>query len=371
MNDLKLTVVVSVYGVEDYLRECLDSIRSQPYNNLEIILVDDGSKGNEPLICDEYAFKDYRVKVIHKENAGIVAARKTGVNASSSRFITFVDGDDFLDKDFYKQVMRHVTEHLPDMVAVSCTHYYNNETKNEVRQGVENGVYDNMELVGLFHNMNCVNGKYYDYGIFPSACLKVYRSDLIKEIIKDVPEDIKVGEDAAITFPYILKSSKVVVDNDIKGYYYRLLQDSMVRSSDKAYFARSSLLYIHLKKHYSIYQDPIIDSQLELYRAFLLNIGLDDLKTRMKYLDTRRIARSLVLVASGGAEIFRDTEQLSMLGIPEELYNEIYLVCNNKARRLELLWKRRLVLSYLLTMARRTYQKALKACFPRHTRTGN
>ena len=92
-----ISVIVPVYNAEKYLRECLDSIVNQTYHNIEIILVDDGSTDASGAICDEYADKDIRIKVIHSANKGVTAARINAFETSSGDYITFVDADDFLD----------------------------------------------------------------------------------------------------------------------------------------------------------------------------------------------------------------------------------------------------------------------------------
>ena len=101
MSD-KISVIVPVYNVENYLRRCVDSIINQTYKNLEIILVDDGSPDNCPVICDEYAQKDSRIKVIHKENGGLSSARNCGMDMATGEYIGFVDGDDWIESDMYK-----------------------------------------------------------------------------------------------------------------------------------------------------------------------------------------------------------------------------------------------------------------------------
>lgn len=100
-NDL-ISVIVPVYNVEKYLRKCIESIINQTYKNLEIILVDDGSTDASGKICDEYACIDNRIKVLHKENGGISSARNAGLNVSSGAFITFIDSDDYIEKDAYE-----------------------------------------------------------------------------------------------------------------------------------------------------------------------------------------------------------------------------------------------------------------------------
>ena len=105
MKDL-ISVIVPVYNVEKYLNKCLDSIISQTYTNLEIILIDDGSTDNCGKICDEYASKDKRIKVIHKENAGVSSARNYGIQCATGDWIMFVDSDDWIEFDAINSIRR-------------------------------------------------------------------------------------------------------------------------------------------------------------------------------------------------------------------------------------------------------------------------
>lgn len=101
MNDKKISIIVPVYNVEDFVGKCIESILNQSYKNLEIILVDDGSTDNSGKICDEYATRDSRIKVIHKENGGPSAARNMGLDVASGEYISFVDSDDFIHPQMY------------------------------------------------------------------------------------------------------------------------------------------------------------------------------------------------------------------------------------------------------------------------------
>ena len=98
-----ISVIIPVYNVEKYLRRCLDSVIAQTYQNLEIICVDDGSIDDSGKICDQYAVRDARIKVIHQENQGLSAARNRGLDAAEGEYIAFVDSDDYILEDMYKR----------------------------------------------------------------------------------------------------------------------------------------------------------------------------------------------------------------------------------------------------------------------------
>ena len=117
----KISVVVPVYNVEKYLRKCIDSIINQTYKNLEIILVDDGSPDKCGEICDEYAKKDNRVKVIHKKNAGVSSARNDGIDNATGEYIIFVDSDDWLEDNAIEIMVDKLNEY--DYDCVFCNFY--------------------------------------------------------------------------------------------------------------------------------------------------------------------------------------------------------------------------------------------------------
>lgn len=136
MSDL-VSVIVPVYNVEKYLARCLDSIINQTYTNLEIILVDDGSKDSSGQICDEYAAKDQRIKVIHKQNGGLSSARNAGLDIASGSYIEFVDSDDWIDKDTVKENLELIINENSNVVffnhyQVFDDHIYECELLKEV-----------------------------------------------------------------------------------------------------------------------------------------------------------------------------------------------------------------------------------------------
>ena len=133
-----ISVIVPVYNVEKYLNRCVDSIINQTYSNLEIILVDDGSKDLSPKICDELAKKDNRIKVIHKENGGVSQARNCGISVANGDFIAFVDSDDWLELDMYEKLIQKQEENNYDVVLCGFNLAYDNEKFNVEEKSLNN-----------------------------------------------------------------------------------------------------------------------------------------------------------------------------------------------------------------------------------------
>lgn len=118
MNEL-ISIIVPVYKAELYLKKCLDSILAQTHENLEVILVDDGSPDRSGELCDGYAHRDSRVRVIHRENGGVSEARNTGLAVATGEYIGFVDSDDWIEPNMYEEMLRAVLEYQADM-AICC-----------------------------------------------------------------------------------------------------------------------------------------------------------------------------------------------------------------------------------------------------------
>lgn len=122
------SVIVPVYNVEKYLKECVDSILSQTFKDFELILVNDGSKDSSPAICDEYAKKDSRVKVIHKENGGQSTARNMGVEKASGEFAVFLDSDDLIADEHFFEDVKQTADEETDIVLFRYCKYYGDRT---------------------------------------------------------------------------------------------------------------------------------------------------------------------------------------------------------------------------------------------------
>lgn len=119
MEDKLISIIIPVYNVERYLRECIDSIIAQTYKNLEIILVDDGSSDKSGEICDEYSKKDSRIKVIYKKNGGLSDARNVALDIAKGDYIGFIDSDDYIEKDMFQILYNLAEEYNAEISSIS------------------------------------------------------------------------------------------------------------------------------------------------------------------------------------------------------------------------------------------------------------
>lgn len=222
-----VSIIVPVYNVEKYLRRCVDSILAQTFTDFELILVDDGSPDNCPAICDEYAEKDSRVRVIHKENGGVSAARNSGLEISCGEYIAFCDSDDYWDIDFLSELLSCMKTNNADVVVSGCKamdnagkiwHYARRPTCTEkISSDTER-----------FHFLvfGILGGKY-GWEVWS----RLFRREIIEtHHIRFCTICENYAEDMGFVLEYSLYA-KVCCSIDYCGYNYYLREDSMMRSS--------------------------------------------------------------------------------------------------------------------------------------------
>lgn len=211
-----VSVIVPVYKVEPFLRRCVDSLLSQTYQNLEIILVDDGSPDCCGQICDEYAAQDARVKVIHKENGGISSARNAGLEATTGDYITFVDSDDWIEPWAYEVLRKLIREHDADIAEGAMRFYRPWKPERLFLEG------KNTKKVTVYTNRQALEELYFGPQLFSniSVCVpcKLYRSSLMKDL--RFVEGTRC-EDVEFT-PRALYYAKKIVKYDDTFYNYNI-----------------------------------------------------------------------------------------------------------------------------------------------------
>ena len=247
MNTIEISVIVPIYRIEKYLPECIDSLLDQSFLNFELILVDDGSPDNCPKICDDYSKKDTRIKVIHKENGGLLSARKAGLKAAKGNYIAYVDGDDWVDKFYLDTMFKLAVANDSDLVVTG--HFREFDGKIETIKPKMAGIYDENELKSSIIPNAIYNGDFCEHGMSTYVWNKLFKRELLNKILFDVPNEIVMGEDAAITYSY-LSISKSLVISRIPLYYYRQRHDSIVKSIEnpKTEYYRLGLLMNFLKQ---------------------------------------------------------------------------------------------------------------------------
>ena len=275
MNTVEISVIVPIFRIEKYLPTCIDSLLQQSFLDFELILVDDGSPDNCPKICDDFAKTDPRIKVIHKKNGGLLSARKEGLENAVGKYISFVDGDDWVDKFYLDTLFKLADANDSDLVVTG--HFREFDGKIETIKPKTAGVYDENELRSLIIPNAIYNGHFCGHGISTYVWNKLYKRELLYSVLMDVPNEIIMGEDAAITYSYLAISKSLVISR-IPLYYYRQRHDSIVKSIEnpKTEFYRLGLLMNLLKQKMSyVLDEQTLNQQIRfyLYSQILVRTG--------------------------------------------------------------------------------------------------
>ena len=222
-----ISIIVPVYNTITYLHQCIDSLLNQTYTDLEILLVDDGSNDGSEILCDKYTDKDCRIRVIHKENGGIVSARKVGLKAATGEFIGFVDSDDWIEADMFEKLYSVLMTENVDVAM--CGRYEDSDKRRKsVYHGLLEGKYEGKKLREEVFPKMIMNGVFFEWGVFPGYWDKLFRKHIIWEALMAVDDRIVMGEDAVCVYPCILKAKSIFVIHKCL-YHYRQSSQSMVR----------------------------------------------------------------------------------------------------------------------------------------------
>lgn len=203
----RISVIVPIHKVEQYLKRCIDSIINQTYTNLEIILVDDGSPDECPKICDEYAYIDERVKVIHKKNGGLSSARNTGLDIATGEFIVFIDSDDYIELNMIESMMNNMIKNNADLVVCNIRYVFNDRE------------YIKYSKTDRILNKDEAMKEYIKDGIVQAvAWNKLYKKNIIGDMRYKVG---KTNEDEFFTYKVINKAEKIYYNSNA---FYNYLQ---------------------------------------------------------------------------------------------------------------------------------------------------
>lgn len=275
LNAPEISVIVPIYRIEHYLPTCIESLLNQSFKNFELVLVDDGSPDSCPKICDEYASMDSRIKVVHKENGGLLSARKAGLKAATGRYISFVDGDDWVDKYYLDILYKLMDANSSDLVVTG--HFREFDGKIETIVPKSTGVYNAAEIKSNILPNAIYNGNFCEHGISTYVWNKLFKKTLLNKILYDVPNEIIMGEDAAITYAYLSIAERITISS-IPLYYYRQRHDSIVKSIENPkteYFRLGLLVNFLQSKLQHVLDEKNLNEQLTyyLYSQILVRSG--------------------------------------------------------------------------------------------------
>ena len=208
MNPL-ISVIIPIYNVEKYLARCVDSIVNQTYKNLEIILVDDGSPDRCPQMCDDYAKKDSRIKVVHKKNGGLSNARNAGMAVATGEYISFIDSDDYVSDDFFECLLDVMNKENSDIAECSVVKFYEDNRFDEFSDDLSVKTYDTQDAMSALIAENPFHQHVWN---------KLYKT----ELVKDIPYAVgKLNEDEFWTYLVFGRANKVARINKTMYYYFQ------------------------------------------------------------------------------------------------------------------------------------------------------
>ncbi len=281
-----LSVIIPVYNVEEYLVKCVESILGQTYRNLEVILVDDGSKDGSGRICDELAAKDPRVRVIHQENGGLSKARNAGIEAANGEYLTFVDSDDWIEADAYEHLLNLMDKYQVKLV---CGGNFDvdggtGEKTLGLTPAKEEVITTEEMVARMFLWQGCDS----------SACDKIYHRSLLETF--RYPEG-RVCEDVAVTYKIVLSTDRAAMsDRPFYNYYHRpgsITISTAAEITDKTFHfsQHTEAIYPYIRENH-----PAIEPQARYLRVrslshILLLLEQERAEVREQFAEQYRHAR--------------------------------------------------------------------------------
>lgn len=240
-----ISVIVPIYNSEKYLRRCIKSILDQTYSNLEIILVNDGSTDGSVQICDEFAAHDNRIKQIHKENNGLVSARKRGLQNASGEYVSYVDSDDWIEPDMYEKLVNQIIRYDADIVTSGIIRNYKDHFVEETDY-IPEGVYELERIRNDILPIFMYTGTFYKAGINIHLYNKLFKRELVVKNQMCINEKIVIGDDAALIYPCIMDANKIVITHK-SFYHYCIRSDSIMSTRYQKELSGFKCLYNLLK----------------------------------------------------------------------------------------------------------------------------
>ena len=268
---IKVSIVVPVYNVEKYLRECVDSLISQTYRNTEIILVDDGSKDSSGAICDEYAQKYDQIQTIHKQNEGLGFARNTGMALASGDYVSFIDSDDYAAKDMIENLVKGIEANHAD-TCIGGFKKINDSKEILFTEQYEDSVFECAAVQNdfLLRVLGSAPGKHDCFRM--SVWNAMYSMEIIRKNGLQFPsERVMISEDIVFDLMYYQYSKKVVVINNA-SYYYRENPNSLTTTYKPGKINKVNKLYAAVSSMIRNYYSEPVEALSRLQTTYLIKL---------------------------------------------------------------------------------------------------
>lgn len=308
--DCTISVIVPVYNSEKYLKRCIDSILNQTYKAIELILVDDGSPDNCGKICDEYAKKDKRVRVIHKTNAGVSAARNLGLEIASGNYATFVDSDDYIEPEMYSNMMEKVHQYNCDVVMCDCIKDFTDHSEIYTHD-IRAGFYDKEQLINEYYP-HLLMMENVEYPATISNCLTLFNRNKLGNLRYVV--GVRYSEDLLFGAQLVYNTDSFYYMKEQAYYHYYMNPTSATHKFTVDKWNDYKTLHFEINKYFSECESFDFSHQIDLCLLFFVynsvsNIfSADNLEREKKF----EIVRNIL----GDNEVRRMFSNIKVLKLP-------------------------------------------------------
>ncbi|MBQ9314472.1 MAG: glycosyltransferase [Clostridia bacterium] len=291
MKDELVSVIIPIYNIEVYIKRCVNSIINQTYKNIEILLIDDGATDNSGKICDELAKQDSRIKVFHKVNGGLSDARNYGIEKSKGKYITTIDGDDFVSEDYVEHLYRLLIDNNAD---ISSTN------RNMLYEDMYNGVIEKAELFNNYPVTKVFSSFDYLKELLSSklpheAWAKLYKKEIFEK--EKYTKGLKVFEDLEFIVRVLQNNQlKIACNTSMFDYYYRMRDTSIMNEKYNDYWEKELIFYVSLL-HSEALKDcyGIVSSLLTIMCRRNINKILAENEPYYRFKNIQPIAREVKL----------------------------------------------------------------------------
>ena len=270
----KVSIVVPVYNAVPFLSFCIDSILNQTIADLEIVLVDDGSTDDSPVLCDKYAAKDSRIICIHQKNAGAAAARNTGLSVATGEFVTFVDSDDWIDPDMYETMVSAAQERSCDLVICDCLKEYGNISQLYTHE-LPGGYYDRSAMISQYFPQLLMPDTM-EYPVTISNWLLLIRRELIVKHQLSFPERIRFSEDLLFGAEVGYDAQSMVYLKGYAPYHYRQNPNSVTHAEFKNKWPILLELYHRIQESFEQKKEFDFAPQVQRCMLFFVYMAMNE-----------------------------------------------------------------------------------------------
>lgn len=310
-----ISIIVPVYNTEKYLKRCVNSILAQTYTDLEIILVDDGSKDSSGFICDEYAKQDQRIKVVHKKNGGVSSARNLGLDLAQGEYIAFVDSDDYLDSNMYEEMYKVALKYNCEVVLTDCIKEYTNESQlytHDIRSG--------------YYNLSQLKEEYYphllmmenvEYPATISNGLILFRRKMNRNsVLPKYIEGVRYSEDLLFGAQLMYNADSFYYMKNQAYYHYCMNDDSATHRFCPDKWNDYLKLYCETKNYF---KEEVFSKQIDKMLLFFVYNTVGELLHTNSLDKTERIKKSKSILKCKEVKEMFDRIRIFSLPIPFKL----------------------------------------------------